>query len=45
MAKKKSYYKILNNLEDTMAKNYSSTILGMSKAILIEVDKEVKSKK
>lgn len=43
--RKKSYYKLLNNLEDIYQQNYSATVLGMSKAILVEVSKEAKKKK
>ncbi|QIG63424.1 hypothetical protein DAC20_199 [Bacteroides phage DAC20] len=42
--KKKSKYKLLNNLESIYQQNYSATISSLSKAILIEIDKEIKKK-
>ena len=42
--KKKSKYKLLNNLESIYQQNYSVTISSLSKAILIEIDKEIKKK-
>lgn len=42
---KGSPYKLLNELEQTIQNNYSATILNLSKAILTEVNKEVKSLK
>ena len=42
---KGSPYKLLNELEKTMQDNYSATILNLSKAIMTEVNKEIKSLK
>lgn len=42
--KKKSKYKLLNNLENIYQQNYSVTISNLSKALLIEIDKEIKKK-
>lgn len=42
---KGSPYKLLNELEQTMQNNYSATILSLSKAVMTEIDKEVKNLK
>ena len=39
----KSPYKLLNELEQTMQANYSITVLNLSKAIMTEINKEIKS--
>lgn len=42
---KGSPYKLLNELEKTMQDNYSATVLNLSKAIMTEVNKEMKGLK
>ena len=42
---KGSPYKLLNELEQTMQNNYSATVLNMSKAIMTEINKEMKALK
>lgn len=40
-----SPYKVLNELEKKYQDNYSASVLTLSKAILTEIDKEVKENK
>ena len=42
---KGSPYKLLNKLEKTMQDNYSVTVLNLSKAIMTEINKEIKGLK
>ena len=42
---KGSPYKLLNELEREIQNNYSATILNLSKAVMTEVNKEIKSLK
>ena len=42
---KGSPYRLLNELEEQIQYNYSATVLNMSKAIMTEVNKEIKSLK
>lgn len=42
---RESNVKVLHNLKNDYQKNYSHTILNMSKAILTEIDKELKKEK
>lgn len=42
---RESNIKVLHNLKNDYQRNYSHTILNMSKAILTEIDKELKKKK
>ena len=42
---KGSPYKLLNELEEQIQNNYSATILNLSKAIMTEINKEIKSLK
>lgn len=42
---KGSPYKLLNELEKIMQDNYSATVLNLSKAIMTEVNKEIKGLK
>ena len=42
---KGSPYKLLNELEKTMQDNYSVTVLNLSKAIMTEINKEIKGLK
>lgn len=42
---KGSPYRLLNELEKTIQDNYSATILNLSKAIMTEVNKEIKGLK
>ena len=41
----KSEYKLINDIESEIQKNYSQSILYMSKDILNEFDKEINKKK
>lgn len=38
-----SPYKLLNELEKEIQNNYSATILNLSKALMTEINKEIKS--
>ena len=40
-----SPYKLLNELEEEYQNNYSTSVLYLSKAVLNELSKEIKSKK
>ena len=42
---KGSPYKLLNELEQQMQNNYSTTVLNISKAVMTEIDKEIKNSK
>lgn len=42
---KGSPYKLLNELEQTIQDNYSATVLNLSKAIMTEINKEMKGLK
>ena len=42
---KGSPYKLLNELEEQIQNNYSVTVLDMSKAIMTEINKEIKGLK
>ena len=42
---KGSPYKLLNELEEQIQNNYSATVLNMSKAIMTEINKEIKDLK
>ena len=42
---KGSPYKLLNELEKIMQDNYSATVLNLSKAIMTEINKEMKGLK
>lgn len=40
---KGSPYKVLNELEQQIQNNYSTTVLNMSKALMTEINKEIKN--